>query len=357
MAHEYGTNAPFKVAGFASGICPECKGLPLEAYPKAHGGKVDRFYWREIFKTKCQLTQQWLSENNERVSSIIEFRSRFPQIDEELRKEARKLWQRIHKSNPRYNVKETTEAEFLADVEIPARDFEGSYSQIERGGQLIGKWVGSTGDLIRVEDFVAERYHSDGYQVIHAEGVLVSCWVAAFLWHVIQDRADPRQQMSLRMSSRGWPANRADARQVSFLLPADFGSVDYYVRRRDAIDSAISAIESEHDLPARYTQNIGPSESLRDYLWVNEDRFTEAAGAALETLPSAVVVASLQWVLGDFNARRAGWPDLLVFRDNGCFFVEVKSPHDKLSSDQMRWFRWAVEDAKIPCLLARVKRK
>ena len=357
MAYEYGTNAPYAIEGFASGICPECRGMPLEPYPKAHGGKVARFYWREIFKTKCQLIEKWLTANGKHVPTMIEFRRQFPQVDKELGKEAGRTWQRLHKISPRYNVEEMTEAQFLKSCALPIHDIDGSYSQVDHDGQRIGKWQGAKGELLRVEEFAAEHYRSDGYTVIHAEGVLVSCWIATLMWSVIQDPSDPRQQKCVRMSTRGWPNERPNAPILSFLLPADFGSADYYNRRGEILENAISDLEAEKDLLTRYDSALAPGESLRDYLWVNEDRCVEAARTAVEVLPREHVIASLRWVLKDFNARRAGWPDLLVFRDEEYRFVEVKSPHDKLSHDQMRWFRWALDEAGISCILARVKRK
>jgi VRR-NUC domain len=47
----------------------------------------------------------------------------------------------------------------------------------------------------------------------------------------------------------------------------------------------------------------------------------------------------LQYLIEDFWGRRAGWPDLLVYRDNEFFFAEVKSADDKLGKSQERWIR------------------
>ena len=52
-------------------------------------------------------------------------------------------------------------------------------------------------------------------------------------------------------------------------------------------------------------------------------------------------------------------PDLFVFKDKDFLFVEVKSGlaryHDKLSLAQMNWFRWAVEEANMPCEIVRLQ--
>ncbi len=55
--------------------------------------------------------------------------------------------------------------------------------------------------------------------------------------------------------------------------------------------------------------------------------------------------------------RQPGWPDLLLQSSSEYRFAEVKSPHDKLSLEQLQWFRWAVTEAEIPCEICRVRRQ
>src|SRR5437016_1591479 len=100
-AQESGTRKRFVVNGFASDLCLECRGLNEEPHPRAaiynQKGKVQRFYWREIFKTYCGYILEWLSANSEQVNDILDFQKRFPEVAKHLRKEARACWQRIHK--------------------------------------------------------------------------------------------------------------------------------------------------------------------------------------------------------------------------------------------------------------------
>jgi len=98
-------------------------------------------------------------------------------------------------------------------------------------------------------------------------------------------------------------------------------------------------------------------ESFRDYLWVNDGKTIEVDRIALNILPKEIVVAGVEWAIQDFWHRQPGWPDLFVFRENEYKFVEVKSPHDELSQEQMNWFQWAVEQANIPCEICRVEKK
>jgi len=96
--------------------------------------------------------------------------------------------------------------------------------------------------------------------------------------------------------------------------------------------------------------------SLRDYLWVNDTYTLELTKKSLEIIPPELVVTMLKWAVQDFWHRRSGWPDLLMFKDKYFQFVEVKSPHDRLSLDQMQWFRWVSEFGKIPHEICRIKK-
>jgi hypothetical protein len=100
---------------------------------------------------------------------------------------------------------------------------------------------------------------------------------------------------------------------------------------------------------------LDETQLIRDYLWVADAVSVERARRALEALPREIVVRSVEWAIGNFWHRQPGWPDLLVVRDGEYRFVEVKSPHDELSQEQMRWFEWA-SSQNVSCEITRVKR-
>ncbi len=360
FAHEYGTRKRFKVKGFAPRLCAECRGEDEEPRPRAaiwgQKGKVERFYWREIFKTKCELALNWLREQGETVQNITEFQTRFPVVSKEIRSKAKQHWQQIHHENPKYNLTERTEAGFLSNIDVPIVEVEAQYVQIAKGNQKIGKWVSPTGRQVSAEDFAEEWYTERSFRVLHCERTLISAWVGTFLANVVQDPSDPRQQECMRHSTRGWRSDRRDTPLISFLLPQDFGSAAYFERRRDEFESAIEQIRKAPNLVDLFVHLLKPSVLLRDYLWVNEDKAIENARGALSILPEETVVASIHWAIQDFWQRQSGWPDLLIYRDSEHRFVEVKSPHDRLSQEQMDWFNWAISNALIPCELFRIKR-
>jgi len=359
-AQEYGTRKRFLVTGFAPNMCAECRGETEMSHPRAaiygQKGKVERYYWREIYKTYCQYILEWMNQNSEKTKDILEFQKRFPGVAKELKKKAKNRWKTVAKQNPKYNMKEPTDAEFLARTPIPEVHISVEYRQAEKGNQKIGKWVSRDGSLVPVEQIATELYASQGYSVLRCERLLISTWVATFLSPSIQDITDPRERTVFRNSTKGWTSRNRDTGLIAILLPEDFGSVEFFKRRKDAILSNLGYIRNADNLSIVFNGLLKSSESLRDYLWVNSDIAIETAKKALNILPKDIMIASLEWAIQNFWQRQHGWPDLFVYTDNNYKFVEVKSPYDKLSQEQMQWFDWALKQ-KVPSEILRVNRK
>ncbi|RJP49179.1 MAG: VRR-NUC domain-containing protein [Anaerolineaceae bacterium] len=359
-AQEYGTRKQFRVTGFAPKMCAECRGVMETPHPRAaiywQKGKVERYYWREIYKTYCHNILEWMNQNSEKVKDILEFQKRFPDVAKELEKKAKNHWKTAAKQNPKYDMKETTNAEFLSKVSIPEVQISAEYRQIEKGDQKVGKWVGQDGSIVSVEQIATEHYVSQGYSVLRCERLFISTWVATFLCPSIQDITDPRVRTVFRNSTKGWTSNNRDTGLIGILLPEDFGSAEFYERRKDAILSNIGYFRNANNLLIVFNEFLKPSESLRDYLWVNNNEAVEIAKTALTVLPKEMVISSVEWAIQDFWQRQPGWPDLFIYKNKEYKFVEVKSPYDELSQEQMQWFDWALAH-KIPCEILRIKRR
>ena len=87
FAHEYGTRERIPVDGFAPLICAECRGEREEPHPKAEiwglKGKVERYYWREIFKTYYKLLFEHYGWDRP-YRDIIKHDARFPEVAKRL---------------------------------------------------------------------------------------------------------------------------------------------------------------------------------------------------------------------------------------------------------------------------------
>jgi hypothetical protein len=359
FAHEYGTGAHIPVDGFAPRMCAQCRGVTEEPHPMAEiwglKSKGDRFYWREIFKTYCEL----LLEHNRGefpFEDVNAHDSAYPELAKQLRKEARQYWQRVHRQNPKYDTKERTEAEFFNSVPVPIRQVEARYQRIEREGQKIGKWLNDADELVSAEELVTLWYEKQGFQVLRCERRLISVWVATFLGVPIQDPTDPKSRTVMRASTIGCTPDNRDTPMITFNLPEDFGSAIYFHRRQAVLKKWLQRMRKARDLMELYDSLLPDTQFVRDYFWVAEHSAIELGRKAIQILPGHVVAASVTWAIQHFWNRQPGWPDLLIARPNEYRFSEVKTPHDKLSQDQMNWLEWAVTVEDIPCELVRVQK-
>ena len=201
-----------------------------------------------------------------------------------------------------------------------------------------------------------EFYESQGYSVLRCERLLISTWTATFLCPSIQDTNDPRVRKVFRNSTKGWTSKNRNTGLIGILLPEDFGATEFYKRRTDSIASNIDYMRKADDLLPVFNELVEAGESLRDYLWINSDEAVETTRTALSVLPKSIVISSIEWAIKDFWRRQPGWPDLFICKEKEYKFVEVKSPYDELSQEQMQWFSWASEQ-KIPCEILRVNRR
>ena len=344
--------------GFSDGLCSMCRGELESAHPGAaiwgRKGKVQRYYWREIQKTYYELVLDHLGPSAHH-RSVVSYEENHPEACVALRKRAIRHWQTIHKTQPKYDLKERTEAEFLSAVPIDIRELRAGYEQLRKDGQTIGRWVVRPGQLGSVEEFVTNWFESEGCEVLRCERTSISAWVATFLGIPIQDPTDPLSQVVMRGSTIGWAPQRRDTPLISFRLPYDFGKPNYCKRRRRAIDSWLMGMRVAKRIETLFDGLLAETEMIRDYLWVADASSVDRARRALQVLPREFVVRSVEWAIRDFWQRQPGWPDLLVARDREYRFVEVKSPYDELSQEQMRWFEWASHEG-VSCEIAKVKR-
>jgi hypothetical protein len=359
---EYGTRKRYPVNGFAEKICENCRGEEVEPYPmgetRYYSKKLDRYYWHEIHMSYLDYVLNWMESEGVTGVDIIAFGDRFADIHNQLWKKAREKWRKIHAKNPKYDYDEETEASFLSRVDVETEEVEAEYSPTVKGEEKIGKWLNKNGEKVGGEGIAEEYYRDLGYGVVKCERSFITTIVGSFLYDAISDPKDPRIRRAMGSSTRGWTPDNRNTGVITFLLPEDFGSNEYYLRRKEVINWALDDLSSCPDLESAFEDSYKRSEPLRNYLWVNEDYHHELGKEILGILPKETVIKFIKWVIEDFWHRQSGWPDLLIHKKRGDYkFIEVKTPKDKLNQNQMQWFEWAVNDGDIPCGILRVKRK
>ena len=138
-------------------------------------------------------------------------------------------------------------------------------------------------------------------------------------------------------------------------LPADFGSRQYYLRKKENFEHGLDMLKKCGALIDIYDYCLGSSFRLREYLWVYTSESEELTRAFLNVAPNQLILSSIRWAIEDFWDRQHGWPDLFIYKEGKFRFIEIKSKHDSLSPDQKNWFIWALKN-HVPCELCKLER-
>jgi hypothetical protein len=212
-------------------------------------------------------------------------------------------------------------------------------------------------DLCFVEEYACRHFRRLGYSALRVENEPFFVLFSVFMSPLIQDASDPHGQIV------GFPDRRAfdegtRGKIIWTRVPDDFGKPEYGMRRAEAIEKHLSALSCQsQELRRMFDLWLGPSEDLGQYLWGHRSEQLKVARQFIEILPPGSIINSLRYLIEDYWGRRAGWPDLLIFREKEFFFVEVKSATDKLGKSQQRWLRDNRERLHFPFKLVEIHRK
>lgn len=341
--------------GFQPLICNACRGLPEEACPRKpmHGSmsKVRRYYWREIQKSTIERFAQWAKQHTDTgwPRALAAHRDQYQKFRRLAIAEAKEL----HRRSPKYNYDERSQSEVLEEYEVPVVRLEAVY---QRGPD--GRAHLRSGDrLLTSEEFVAEEFQGQGYDVLFTESVPFHALFGVMMWLLIQDPADPRVQM-VRFGDRFASDEGRKGGMVHASLPEDFGSAGYAVRRAKAIREHLDFLaRGKEEFLWTFDYWVEPSAGLRQYLWAHRPDDIATAKGLLSILPAETVLRVLEYLVGNYWGRYCGWPDLLIHRKHDFCFAEVKSSKDKLSEDQKAWIQGNAEHLGLPFKLVKIHKQ
>ena len=122
------------------------------------------------------------------------------------------------------------------------------------------------------------------------------------------------------------------------LGPLDLLWSDFAAARRAVIDARLDEIRSAEALRSRvlgtWREKCGVSNALVSWELLDPNLI----GRALDRVPVAAWRKILAHLANNLAEARTGFPDLVVFYDDGAYdVVEVKGPGDALRSDQRDW--------------------
>ncbi|QSX39270.1 VRR-NUC domain-containing protein [Shewanella cyperi] len=172
----------------------------------------------------------------------------------------------------------------------------------------------------KVEQAAVAWFESRGLRAWHLENAFVCGLFGLALWDIIF------------MPVKGAFDNPFQSR------PRDMYRPGFVAARQVALDERLQRLrEGELSILTRHFET--KQGLVND--WVNWKLFDgEVLEAVLSHLDGALLTDLLERMLKDPQFYRSGWPDLLVLKQDGLAFVEIKGPGDRLQDSQRRWFDW-----------------
>lgn len=339
--------------GFMSRVCELCRNGTATPHPVAsipgRTSKVKRYYWRELAFRQMELYEQlagssdgYLNEHPEHLSDI------YKQAEALALEEIKEL----HKHSPRYSYQEESSESLLRRCQVKIRDVQVEYVKTSSKKALIQHGAQN----LHAEQFAQTIYEDLGYRTLLVESVPFHVIFGVFTWLLIQDPCDPMGRI-VQFGARDAYERDRSKELVSAVLPSDFGTSGYGIRRADEIVAHIKLLEERaEDLEWLFDYWLEPSWGLRQYLWAHRDTDVEIARHIIASLPASTTIMIIDYMLGDYWNRHIGWPDLLASRNHEILFVEVKSSNDKLSQNQKHWIEDNFKVLKLPFELLKLHR-
>ncbi len=171
----------------------------------------------------------------------------------------------------------------------------------------------------RVELGVMEYYRERGYQALFSEN---EPWRALFglvFWDIIYDT---------NVRAIHHPLQR---------VPSDFFLPDFYIKRENSLLTRLRELDSREAffalIQTNYTDKFGTANVL--VAWF--DGMLELVLLLVHYLTPEQLHTILLEMAKNLRENTRGFPDLLVWKGEEYDFVEVKSPTDHLSAQQLHW--------------------
>ncbi len=339
--------------GFQKNICKKCRGEELEAYPKNElygaSSKIKRYYWREIVFTTLKYFKDYAEKNN--FYNYDDAIKAFPEKYKEFENKALQCIKHQHDEKPLYDFHETSQAELISKYNIDIINYDCEYKKRpnERKVKLIYQNAEYT-----AEDYAATRWKEAGYSVVMLESIPFHFLFGTFMYQLIQDDSDP----CVRFCSFGDRVEKG--KMIYTLLPSDFGTAGYYMRRQKEIKeyfNSIKFLRGELLWLFDYWSGDDYSGNFRQYLWATDSEAKSTARELIEILPSNCIKDILFYLIKYYWKRYCGWPDLLCYRNDEYILIEVKSSNDKLSIDQKNWIKGNFEELQLPFKIAKLHKQ
>ncbi len=190
----------------------------------------------------------------------------------------------------------------------------------------------------RVEQGVADYFTENGYGAVHAENYPWRGLFGLIFWDIIYDT---------NVQAIHHPLQR---------MPSDFHQPDFYRKRAPQIRQRLVELETseqfEQALTTTFIEKFGIANVLVDW----NEVLLELVQLIAKSLTPLQLRAILLEMAVNLRENTRGFPDLMVWGKEGLELVEVKSPTDHLSAQQLHWMHF-MADLGVKARVLRVEWK
>lgn len=177
----------------------------------------------------------------------------------------------------------------------------------------------------RVEQGVADYFAEKGYGAVHAENYPWRGLFGLIFWEIIYDT---------NVQAIHHPLQR---------MPSDFYQPDFYRKRAPQIRERLSELDTNEKvaqvLESTFIEKFGIANVLVDW----NDILLELVKLIAQSLSPMQLRAILLEMATNLRENTRGFPDLMVWGEQGLELVEVKSPTDHLSAQQLHWMHFMAD--------------
>ncbi|MCW8332571.1 VRR-NUC domain-containing protein [Vibrio paucivorans] len=171
----------------------------------------------------------------------------------------------------------------------------------------------------RVELAAMEHFIKAGYQAFYGENVLLNGLFGLAFWDVVF--ADVEGAFINAYQHR----------------PLDLYHSDFSQKRKVMFEKAFKRLTQngfEHMMQT-YRDKFGLANPFVHWNGLSQELLDQAC----KHIPIDTLLALFKIMMSDLKLYRNGMPDLIVFKDGGFEWIEVKGPGDKLQDNQWRWIK------------------
>ncbi|SDM20529.1 VRR-NUC domain-containing protein [Catalinimonas alkaloidigena] len=177
----------------------------------------------------------------------------------------------------------------------------------------------------QVEQGVIEHFRAQGKQAAHSENYLWRGFFGLALWDVLfDDEADALHN----------PLQRA---------PSDLFKPDFLENRRARIEAELQFLDRKRHAKKLLSERYAEKEGMLVPLVGWHETLLPLVLACLQKLKPKQLKAIFLEMARDLKENGRGFPDLFVWDGKGYEFIEVKSPTDQLSAQQLHWLHFFEE--------------